>query len=90
MATRHTLSSDGATTDALPVNGWESFVFFSGDFDGGFCVTEFSPNGSDWFADPQLTFSKKGFETFRGAPAIKYRFRLTGTNGSPSVNVDVA
>ena len=84
--------TDETPTLAITVQGWEKMVFFSGEFAGGFVVTDFSPDGDVWFADSNLTFSKKGFETFRAAPSVRYRFRMTRTDpaSTPAVAVHVA
>lgn len=82
---------DETPSDPLIVKGWESFVFTSGDFGGGKMVTEYSPdNGVTWFPDAHLTFDANGFETFRAAPSILYRFRANETRTTPSLTVVVA
>ena len=90
MATVYELTSETATA-AITYQGWESVVFVSGEFDGGRMVMEFSPDEVTWFADRNLSFSFKGFETFKIAPSVRYRFRMESTdNGTPSVVVKVA
>ena len=90
MATDYELT-DATPTAPITYQGWESFVFVSGDFAGGRMTTEFSPDESNWFADSNLTFRQKGFETFRGAPSIRYRFRINGNlTGTPNVKVQIA
>lgn len=89
MADNYSLTDETPTPEII-VKGWESFIFVRGDFGGGRMVTEYSPDGSNWFADNNLTFSFKGFETFRGAPSIRYRFRMSDTSTTPAIVVSVA
>jgi hypothetical protein len=81
----HVTLTDETATEAYTVRGWESFLFASGNFASGQMVTEFSPDGSTWFPDENLTFSEKSFETFRAAPTIYFRFRMEKTLSTPNV-----
>jgi hypothetical protein len=89
MANEYTLT-DETPTAAITSQGWEKFMFVRGDFGGGWVVAEFSPDGSNWFADSNLTFRKKAFDTFRTSASVRYRFRMLQTETPPNVLVAIA